>query len=436
MPFGPPNRSNRGSGTRRWASVFLCGLGVGLCVAQIPFARATDIGLTYQKLRVFSQVLAYVQDSYVDEIEEDELVYDAIRGMLRDLDPHTAFMRPAEYQKLKEDTAGEFGGLGIEIRQLPDEIQITRVHDGGPAANAGLQTRDRILAVDSQSTAEMELPELIKRLRGVPGTTVTLRIGRNGWQTSRAIPLVRQQVRIPSVHAKALNEGIQYVQITSFQERTDLELGKALQVLHEESSDNKTNAGWRGLILDLRDNPGGLFEEGVKVADRFLRDGLIVRTEGRDPRNVERDDAHLAGTEPEYPMVVLVNGGSASASEIVAGALQDQRRAVVVGTRSYGKGSVQTLYGLEDGAGLKLTIARYYTPSGRSIQDTGIEPDVFQTPGAEGGGSADAMGESTETNRIPAGPALDPQIQSAIDVISRWPADLPARNGRKSQSKE
>ena len=428
MPIGRPKISSRGPRQRAWALVFLCGLGVGLCVAQIPFANATDIGLTYQKLRVFSQVLAYVQDSYVDELEEDELVYGAIRGMLRDLDPHTAFMRPAEYQKLKEDTAGEFGGLGIELRQLPEEIRITRVHAGGPAANAGLESADRILAVDGEDTTAMELPELIKLLRGVPGTTVTLRIARRSWQRSRDIPLVRQQVRIPSVHAKALSEDIQYIQITSFQERTDLELGQALQALHQQH-DAKRGEPWRGLILDLRDNPGGLFEEGVKVADRFLRDGLIVRTEGRDPRNVERDDAHLAGTEPEYPLVVLINGGSASASEIVAGALQDQRRAVVVGTRSYGKGSVQTLYGLEDGAGLKLTIARYYTPSGRSIQDTGIEPDVFQAPGTETqvtapAGKMDGTGPAAALDR-------DPQLKSAIDVVSRWPADLPARNARK-----
>lgn len=430
LPIGHSKFSKRSGARVGWLPIFVGGMVAGICAVGTPFAWATDVGLTYQKLRVFSQVLAYVQDSYVDEIEEEELVYDAIRGMLRDLDPHTAFMRPAEYQKLKEDTAGEFGGLGIELRQLPTTIRITRVHVGGPAEHAGLQPDDQILAADGVSTAEMELPDLIKLLRGVPGTTVMLRIARTGWSDPRDIPLVRQQVRIPSVHAKSLPNDIVYVQITSFQERTDLELGTALQALRAERKPARDGT-WRGLVLDLRDNPGGLFEEGVKVADRFLRQGLIVRTVGRDPRNVERDEAQLAGTEPEYPLVLLINGGSASASEIVAGALQDQGRALVVGTRSYGKGSVQTLYGLEDGAGLKLTIARYFTPSGRSIQDTGIEPDVFQAPDSEpepsGRLQSDTAAPPTST---------DLQLQAAIDVISRWPVGISAAERRKQHSKE
>ncbi len=330
---------------------------------------------TYKKLRVLAQVLTYVQQSYVDEVDGDALIYDAISGMLSHLDPFSVFMRPAEYEKLREDTAGEFGGLGVEVGMDGAALRIEVVHKEGPGAHAGLKAGDRIVAVDGELMDEHALDASVRLMRGVPGTRVVLSIARSGWEGTRDIPLIRRQVKIPSVEGEDLGGGIGYVRIRAFQERTDQELAAALAVMRERA----TAAGRTqplGLVMDLRDNPGGLLDEGVRVADRFLRDGIIVTTQGRNPRNTEREMARPDGTEPDYPVVVLVNEGSASAAEIVAGAFQDHKRAKLVGTRTYGKGSVQTLFGLDDGGGLKLTIARYFTPSGRSIHGTGIDPDV------------------------------------------------------------
>jgi carboxyl-terminal processing protease len=400
-------------------ATFAAGLCCGLVLAGWPTsARADEVDDTYRRLRVFGQVLSYVQQHYVDDIDETDLMYDAIAGMLRDLDPHTVFMRPQEYNKLKEDTAGEFGGLGIEVREggyLQPEggtvfaVLIEAVTPEGPAARAGIEPGDKILAVDDTPLGRMDLPSAVKLLRGVPGTRVVLRIARQGWSTPRDVPLVRRHVRVKSVDSELLDGAVGYVRIRSFQERTDHEVGQALHQL-KRSVKRSGGAGLRGLVLDLRDNPGGLFDEGVRVADRFLAEGEIVRTEGRNPRNAEVERAHPRGTEEDYPLVVLVNGGTASASEILAGALQDQGRAYVVGTTSYGKGSVQTLFGLDDGSGLKLTVARYYTPSGRSINEMSIEPDLLSRRGRTGDKEA-------------IHPLLgDRQVADAMSVIGRWPA--------------
>lgn len=373
---------------RRWTrvprgtvlvTVFVSGV---LCGAGLSEARAGMVDATYKKLRVFGQVLAYVQSNYVDGIQEDELVYDAISGMLSDLDPHTTFMRPEQYQKLKEDTAGEFGGLGIEVTEDDQVgIRIDNATPDGPADRAGIKAGDRIVSVDGEDTTGFHLQEVVKRMRGVPGTKVVLGIRRPGWKRARDIPLIRRHVRVGSVAHRLLDkEGVGYVHIRAFQERTDHELGEALRDLRRAGKQTP-HRKLKGLILDLRDNPGGLFDEGIKVADRFLKEGVIVTTKGRNPDNNEVDRAHPRGTEGDYPIAVLVNEGTASASEIVAGALQDQKRAKLVGTKTYGKGSVQTLFGLDDGSGLKLTVARYFTPSGRSINDTGIDPDVLVRAG-------------------------------------------------------
>jgi carboxyl-terminal processing protease len=356
------------------ALAFALGLGSGLAFAMttVPEARAADVDDTYRGLRVFGQVLSYVQQSYVDPVLERELIYDAISGMLSDLDPHTTFMRPAEYQKLKEDTAGEFGGLGITVSARGDVVFIDAVVEDGPAATAGIAAGDELIGVDGVSLVGMPLDGAVKLLRGVPGTRALVTVRRASWSSPRDIPLVRRQVRVGSVESHLLDDGVGYLRIRVFQERTDDEVGAALAKLKREAGAK----GLLGLIIDVRDNPGGLFDEGVRVADRFLADGEIVRTEGRDPRNADVEQAVVAGTEPAYPMSILVNGGSASASEILAGALKDHGRAVVVGSRTYGKGSVQTLFGLDDGSGLKITVARYFTPSGRSIHNVGIDPDV------------------------------------------------------------
>ncbi len=278
--------------------------------------------------------------------------------------------------------------------------------DDGPAQRAGLQVNDIILAIDGESIAKEPLPQSVPLLRGVPGTKVILEIERAKWSASRSVPLIRRHVRVKSVVGESLGNKIGYVAIRSFQERTDHDLGEVLASLRRA----EVGGELKGLVLDLRDNPGGLLDEGVKVADRFLAEGTIVRTEGRNPRNAEVEMAHRRGTEAPYPVAILVNDGTASASEIVAGALQDHRRAKIVGTRSYGKGSVQTLFGLDDGSGLKLTVARYFTPSGRSIQEKGIVPDVVGAPAADA--PAVAKSFSAKVHR-------DPQLRLAVSSLKR-----------------
>jgi carboxyl-terminal processing protease len=400
----------------RWFSLgVLCGVLVAGAAAG-PAARATtgDVDAGYRKLRVFSQVLTYVQQSYVDAVDAESLIYDAINGMLAHLDPHTTFLRPGEYEKLREDTAGEFGGLGIEVGVDGEGenavVIVEDVHKDGPGAHAGLKAGDRITGIDGESTRGEPLEHAVRLMRGVPGTRVVLTVSRTGWSKARDIPLVRRQVRVPSVDADAIDSGdavVGVVGISSFQERTDHELGAAVGDLRRQARERGRPFG--GLVLDLRDNPGGLLDEGVKVADRFLATGVIVSTVGRNAKNNERSLAHADGTEPDYPVVVLVNGNTASASEIVAGALQDHHRAVVVGERSFGKGSVQTLFGLDDGAGLKLTIARYFTPSGRSIQDKGVVPDVV------------VRATANVPLGLRGGPrvAADPQLAAAIEQVRK-----------------
>jgi carboxyl-terminal processing protease len=402
--------------------VFVAGVACGLVLAAGSTAAiaGADVEGTYKKLRMFSQVLTYVQQSYVDEVDPDELVYDAVHGMLSGLDPHTTFMRPMEYEKLREDTAGEFGGLGIEVGMRGDLLEVEVVHTESPGAHAGLKAGDKILAVDGESMRGKPLEASVRLMRGVPGTRVVLTVERKGWDRARDIPLVRRQVRVPSVDGDDLGGGVAYVRIRAFQERTDQELASALAEARKRARAQGRDQP-AGLVMDLRDNPGGLLDEGVRVADRFLDSGLIVTTQGRNPRNTEKESAKPEGTEPDYPVVILVNDGTASASEIVAGALQDHKRAVVVGTRSFGKGSVQTLFGLDDGAGLKLTIARYFTPSGRSIQDVGITPDV-PVSAAEGLPPGLKGAERTK---------VDPQVAAAVDVISRWPAQKNLARGTK-----
>lgn len=402
--------------TLKPAVTFGAGLVCGVVLAGgVSVAHAADADSAYKKLRVFSQVLTYVQSSYVDEIDPQRLIYDAINGMLGHLDPHTQFMPAEEYEKLREDTAGEFGGLGIGVGAIGEGndalIVVENVTADGPGAHAGLKVGDLIVAVDGQSVRGEPLEEGVRLMRGVPGTRVILTISRAQWSRPRDVPLVRRHVRVASVSHDMFEApgapAIGYVSISSFQERTDQELGAALSTLRRQAK--AKGVPLSGLILDMRDNPGGLLDEGVKVADRFLSEGLIVSTKGRNPKNAERELAHAEGTEPNYPVAVLVNAYTASASEIVAGALQDQKRAVIVGERSFGKGSVQTLYGLDDGAGLKLTVARYFTPSGKSIQGSGVVPDVAVRAAPKG-----MPGLS--------GPALvanDPQVAAAVEVVRK-----------------
>jgi len=333
-------------------------------------ARLSAKDETYQKIDVFAQVLHYIQNSYVEDVSAQKLLYGAIRGMLGTLDPHSNFMTPREFKSMQEDTSGHFGGVGIEMVVRGGALVVVAPIDDTPADRAGILPGDRIVKIDGNSTIKMDVVEASRRIKGVPGTKVVLTIDRDEFDKPKDFILIRLRIRLNPIEKYVPLPGYGVIKIRSFQERTERHLKEAIGEL------KKKNGGeLLGLVLDLRNNPGGLLEQAVRVSDRFISEGVIVETKARGNR-VEKDVAHSRGTEPFYPLICLVNGGSASASEIVAGALQDHGRAVIMGTRTFGKGSVQTVVELKDGSGLKLTIARYYTPRHRSIQEQGIIPDV------------------------------------------------------------
>ena len=344
------------------------------CVVHLPVAAA-DESSGYQELQIFTDVLTIVQRSYVEEVPIKDLVYGAIDGMLASLDPHSGFMSPEIYKEMKVDTRGEFGGLGIEISLRDSILTIVSPIEDTPASRAGLQAGDHILKIEDQFTKDMKIMEAVHLMRGAVGTEITITIMRPSFEKPKAFTLKREIIKVKSVKAKTLEKGFGYVRLAQFQERTGSDLAKALDELRQENSDNL-----QGLVLDLRNNPGGLLDQAVDVCDQFLTDGLIVYTRGRETDARMEFSAMRAGTEPDYPIVVLINGGSASASEIVAGALQDHDRAVIMGTQSFGKGSVQTIIPLSDDSGLRLTTAKYYTPNGTSIQARGIIPDIEVQP--------------------------------------------------------
>jgi carboxyl-terminal processing protease len=347
-------------------------LGAGLAVAIGAAAGPSGRGeRRFGKLDVFARVLSYVEANYVEEIDERKLVYGAVKGMMRTLDPHSDFMTPDEFADMRADTDGEFGGIGIEVTDDKGVIVVVEPLANSPASRAGLLRGDRIVAIDGVATARPAGGDTTGRLRGRPGTMVKLDVERKGWDRAREFTLTRELIHVQAVESMLLEPGIGYVKLKQFQERTDEELVAALRTLRDQSG-----GGLTGVVLDLRGNPGGLLDQAVKVADVFLPSGTIVSTVGRGGRKLEEEKARGAGTWDSFPMVVLVNGGSASASEIVAGALQDHGRALIVGTQTFGKGSVQSVFEFSDGSGLKLTVARYFTPSGRSIQEKGIAPDV------------------------------------------------------------
>ena len=325
---------------------------------------------TYEQLRLFASVLDLVQRDYVEPVDAQKLIYGAIDGMLTSLDPHSSFMKPEDFKELKVETKGSFTGIGIEITLVDRVLTIVSPIEGTPAYRAGLKANDKIVKIEGKSTKNMSLIQAVKLLRGPKGTKVKISIYRKGWHDIKDFVLVRDVIPIKSVKSRLLEKNYGYVRITNFQSKTSDDLHKALKDLSKEGE-------LKGLVLDLRNNPGGLLDQAVKVSDTFLEEGLIVYTDGRLKEQQMRFTAHKSGTEPPYPVVVLVNGGSASASEIVAGALQDHKRAIILGTQTFGKGSVQTIIPLEDGAAVRLTTARYYTPNGRSIQAKGITPDII-----------------------------------------------------------
>ncbi len=379
-------------------------------------SKGTDTGATYEQLRLFTEVLSIVQNQYVDETQSKDLIYSAIKGTLRGLDPHSSFLEPESYKEMQVETSGSFGGLGIEITLKDDILTVVSPIDGTPAYRAGIQPGDRIVKIDGLSTKDMQLADAVKRMRGKPGTSVTITVVREGWAEPKDFPIVREQIRIQSVRTYELESGIGYIRLRQFQEQTPTDLEAAI--------DKLTKAGAKALILDLRNNPGGLLTASVEVSEKFLEDGkLVVYTEGRVRNQNMRFTAHGKHPYTTLPMVVLVNQGSASASEIVAGALQDYGRAIVVGTQTFGKGSVQTIIPLSDGSGLRLTTAKYFTPKGRSIHGKGLSPDiVVEMPKPVRTAAAAEDGEKAPQVPLPSANPVDDlkkdaQVQRALDVV-------------------
>lgn len=400
---------------------------------------------TYEDLKTFSEVLTQIQKHYVEDAKIKDLVQGAIRGMLSTLDPHSAYMTPEMYKEIQVETKGEFGGVGIQIGIKDSRLAVIAPIEGTPAHKAGVKSGDFIIKVNDDSTKDLTLMEAVQKMRGPKGTKVNLTIQRDGVTDPLVFTLVRDTIKIESVKSKMIDGTIAYVRLTQFQEQSGKDLAKALK----QFKDQKV----QGTILDLRNNPGGLLTAAVEVSEQFVGAGkLIVYIKGRDGRKDEYPSRIKEQTE-EGPMIVLVNEGSASASEIVAGALQDWGRAVIVGNTTFGKGSVQTILPLTDGSGLRLTTAKYYTPKGRSIQSTGITPDILvkskpsvvakagdktekdgeakarrapegasattakpgedSPQGSKGGdaGTADASGENPED---------DVQLQKAIELLKTW----------------
>ena len=449
---------------------FLCGVAASL--AFLAVTRPSDVtAARYEDLSLFTSVMHLVRRNYVEDVDETNLIRGAVRGMLAELDPHSTYMDPDSHKEMQIDTKGEFNGLGIEISKRRDGyIEVVSPIDGTPASRAGVRARDQIVAIcptekpadwteDCKGTKSMTLFDAVKLMRGKRGTAITIRIYREGFERPQPYTIMRDVVKVASVEGKALEPGYGYIRLRSFQERTARDLEKTLAKVRKQ-----TGGTLHGLVLDLRDNPGGLLDQAVRVADVWVPDGVIVQTKGRVESQQQDFKAQLDGTEQEYPLVVLVNAGSASASEIVAGALQDQGRALLVGTQTFGKGSVQTVFPLEDGSGLRLTTALYYTPSGRSIQEVGITPEIlvenpppppvqaatepkdgdaskplrerdldghFSHGDAEPGSvdsaptptptrNADDEEEDEPTSQTPVPPSEDVQLARAIEVLKGW----------------
>jgi carboxyl-terminal processing protease len=392
-------------------------------------ARTGDDDSLYENIDIFAKALHYVRKNYIEVPNDEELLFGAIEGMLQKLDPHSSFMAPDLFKELELDTKGRFGGVGIEVSLRDDLLTVIAPIEGAPAERAGIKAGDKILRINGKSTKGMSLGEAVKLMRGKPGEKIELTLGRKG-QKLFDVTITRDIIRIRSVrYDDVIKGGVAYIRVSAFQQDTTKSLKKALTKLIDQDKDPL-----KGLILDLRNNPGGLLNEAISVSDMFLSAGVIVSTKSRgEPER--KSFARAAGTYSDFPIIVLVNGGSASASEIVAGALQDHGRAVVLGTDTFGKGSVQTVYELGNGSAIKLTIARYYTPNGRSIQADGIHPDIYI--GAETVQKTEDAAKRTtirekdldqhlereedvDLNKNGVEFPQDPQKQAAIDYLRSW----------------
>ncbi len=352
-------------------------VGVSIGIASSVHAERVETRLPVDDVRMFSQVLERIKQAYVEDVEDSELIENAIEGMLSGLDPHSDYLTPEDFEDLRESTRGEFGGLGIEISL--DETGFVRVVapiDDTPAYRAGMQSGDLITQIDDTPVKGMTIGDAVNLMRGRPGTDVTLTVAREGENQPLEFEITRDIIQVTSIRNRMIEPGVGYVRISQFQERTGQDFVEAMESLRDENE-----GALDGLVLDLRNNPGGVLQASVDVVDALISQGLIVYTEGRLPNSASEFEANSDDPSDGVNLVVLINGGSASASEIVAGAVQDHRRGVIMGTRSFGKGSVQTILPLNDNHAIKLTTARYFTPNGRSIQAQGIEPDIIVNPG-------------------------------------------------------
>ncbi len=422
MEQGPRHRS--------WyfGPVILLTLLIGIVLGK-GWERTGHATEPYEELRTFSEVLTKVQKHYVEPVKVKELVQGAIRGMLSTLDPHSAYMTPEMYKEIQVETKGEFGGVGIQIGMKDNRLTVIAPIEGTPAHRAGIKAGDYITRVNEEETKALTLMDAVQKMRGPKGTNVALTVEREGSSAPLVFDLVRDIIKIKSVRSQVIEETIGYVRLSQFQESTAEDLGEALRDFHGKSL--------RSLVLDLRNNPGGLLTSAVEVSEHFVGPGkMIVYIKTRDGRKDEYVSRAKEAPE-ERQMIVLVNEGSASASEIVAGALQDWGLAAVVGTTTFGKGSVQTILPLSDGSGLRLTTAKYYTPQGRSIQSTGITPDIVVKPaepdakdakegqtGKEGGAAAPQSGNGASVGGPVVGgePSVqdDPQLKKAVDLLKSW----------------
>ncbi len=443
----------------RWAitlAVLLIACFLGLQEIAVRRAQALTND-TYEQLETFANVLAIVQKNYVEPVSTKQLIDGAITGMLASLDPHSAYLTPDLYRDLEVETRGSFGGLGIEITIRNGLLTVVAPIEDTPAYRAGIKAGDQIIKIDNDFTKDMTLTDAVNRMRGPKGSTIKLTIHRADMPEMFTVSLTRDVIKIQSVKSKMI-DGYGYLRITTFQEATDDGVEKAIDDFRKSD-----HGHIKGVVLDLRDNPGGLLNQAVKVSDDFLDGGMIVYTQGRLENQQQKYFSHKKRDFEDYPMVVLVNGGSASASEIVAGALQDQRRAVIVGTQTFGKGSVQTILPLDDHSALRLTTARYFTPNGRSIQAVGITPDVdieppkptlasLEIPGAvvdedeeiherdlphhfkngqiqnkthkpseeEGAAPEETAPNGSQSKAGKAGKPKDVQLDKAIDILKHW----------------
>lgn len=416
-------------------AVFLIGVLIGSGQSQKVSALSNNM---YEDLKVFTDVIGLIQKDYVEETKSNDLIQGAIKGMLETLDPHSSYMPPTMFKEMQEETKGRFEGLGIEITLKDGILTVVSPIEGTPAFRAGVLAGDQIIKIDGETTKNFTLVDSVKRLRGPRGTKVTITIIREGLPKPKDFTLVREVIPVRSVRHELLEKNYGYVRISQFQEKTDSDFEKAMKALEEESK-----GALKGLVLDLRNNPGGLLDQAVKISDHFIDSGIIVSIDGRREEAKQKWPAHPDGTATRYPLIVLVNGGSASGAEIVAGAIQDHGRGILVGTQTFGKGSVQTIIPLKDGSGLRLTTARYYTPSGRSIQAKGIVPDIIVKPSrpeeekegvtpkfpaekdlerhlmdAEKGGAKEK--EKPKKEDVKEKKPVDHQLERALELLKSW----------------